>query len=243
MCARVCVCVSVCVRMATSNGAGSTGTPHTPLTPARPRRRAPRPVCRRYDGTVRNAGGSVVQFLYGEDGMDGAAIEGQRLEVLRLKDRAFRVCVCAVCVCVCVCCVCVCCVLCCVLCCVCVCVLCAVCVRVRVACALRCAAPRCAVLCACVCVCCVCVCVRRSSDRRVGARARARRPWCAWTLARPRGTRARRQLITHPIACNRSSSQAVFERTRRTRRPHTHAHTQTTDPTIRSHDTARAGHV
>ena len=30
---------------------------------------------RRYDGTVRNAVGDVIQFLYGEDGMDGAAIE------------------------------------------------------------------------------------------------------------------------------------------------------------------------
>ncbi|KAK2079991.1 hypothetical protein QBZ16_002386 [Prototheca wickerhamii] len=32
----------------------------------------------RYDGTVRNAVGEVVQFLYGEDGMEGTAIEGQR---------------------------------------------------------------------------------------------------------------------------------------------------------------------
>lgn len=32
---------------------------------------------RRYDGTVRNSAGDVVQFLYGEDGMDGVRIEGQ----------------------------------------------------------------------------------------------------------------------------------------------------------------------
>jgi DNA-directed RNA polymerase II subunit RPB1 len=30
-----------------------------------------------YDGTVRNSNGDVVQFLYGEDGMDGAAMEKQ----------------------------------------------------------------------------------------------------------------------------------------------------------------------
>jgi DNA-directed RNA polymerase beta' subunit len=31
----------------------------------------------RYDGTVRNSAGDVVQFLYGEDGMDAVRIEGQ----------------------------------------------------------------------------------------------------------------------------------------------------------------------
>lgn len=36
-----------------------------------------------YDNTVRSCTGSVVQFLYGEDGMDGAAIERQRLTHLR----------------------------------------------------------------------------------------------------------------------------------------------------------------
>lgn len=35
-----------------------------------------RAMCR-YDGTVRNSAGDVVQFLYGEDGMDGVRIEGQ----------------------------------------------------------------------------------------------------------------------------------------------------------------------
>ena len=44
----------------------------------------------RYDGTVRNAVGGVIQFLYGEDGMDGTAVEGQKLEALRLKEPAFR---------------------------------------------------------------------------------------------------------------------------------------------------------
>jgi DNA-directed RNA polymerase II subunit RPB1 len=34
-------------------------------------------LCCRYDGTVRNSAGDVVQFLYGEDGMDGVRIESQ----------------------------------------------------------------------------------------------------------------------------------------------------------------------
>ena len=38
----------------------------------------------RYDGTVRTAVGSIVQFLYGEDGMDGIRIEGQSLDHLKL---------------------------------------------------------------------------------------------------------------------------------------------------------------
>ena len=46
---------------------------------------------RRYDGTVRTANGSVVQFLYGEDGMDGTAIEAQKLDALRMPPGKFRV--------------------------------------------------------------------------------------------------------------------------------------------------------
>lgn len=45
---------------------------------------------RRYDGTVRNSAGDVVQFLYGEDGMDAVRIEGQ---VRRRKHGAKRACV------------------------------------------------------------------------------------------------------------------------------------------------------
>ena len=30
-----------------------------------------------YDGTVRNSCGDVLQFVYGEDGMDGTAVESQ----------------------------------------------------------------------------------------------------------------------------------------------------------------------
>ena len=44
----------------------------------------------RYDGTVRNAVGDVIQFLYGEDGMDGAAVEGQRLEHLKMREHQFN---------------------------------------------------------------------------------------------------------------------------------------------------------
>lgn len=34
--------------------------------------------------------GEVMQFLYGEDGMEGTAIEGQRMEFLRFNRRKFR---------------------------------------------------------------------------------------------------------------------------------------------------------
>lgn len=40
----------------------------------------------KYDGTVRNSSGDVIQFLYGEDGMDGAFIEKQSLDSITLGD-------------------------------------------------------------------------------------------------------------------------------------------------------------
>jgi len=43
----------------------------------------------RYDGTVRNAGSDVLQFCYGEDGMDASALERQNLESLRWSDAEF----------------------------------------------------------------------------------------------------------------------------------------------------------
>jgi len=47
-----------------------------------------------YDGTVRNSLGDVIQFLYGEDGMDATSIEPQELELLKMSDaemeRRFR---------------------------------------------------------------------------------------------------------------------------------------------------------
>ncbi|KAF9603034.1 hypothetical protein IFM89_033759 [Coptis chinensis] len=48
----------------------------------------------KYDGTVRNSLGDVVQFLYGEDGIDAVWIESQTLDSLNMKksefDEAFR---------------------------------------------------------------------------------------------------------------------------------------------------------
>eukprot|EP00877_Chromochloris_zofingiensis_P013598 jgi/Chrzof1/8492/Cz03g13040.t1 len=44
----------------------------------------------RYDGTVRRSGGDVVQFLYGEDGMDGVRVEGQSLEHLKYDEAKLK---------------------------------------------------------------------------------------------------------------------------------------------------------
>ncbi|CAM0951685.1 unnamed protein product [Alopecurus aequalis] len=43
----------------------------------------------KYDGTVRNSLGHVIQFLYGEDGMDAVSIESQKLESLKMKKTEF----------------------------------------------------------------------------------------------------------------------------------------------------------
>ncbi|KAJ3181374.1 DNA-directed RNA polymerase II subunit rpb1 [Gaertneriomyces sp. JEL0708] len=43
-----------------------------------------------YDGTIRNALGDIVQFTYGEDGMDGAKVEKQSLDSMKLSDEQFR---------------------------------------------------------------------------------------------------------------------------------------------------------
>jgi DNA-directed RNA polymerase II subunit RPB1 len=43
-----------------------------------------------YDGTVRNSLGDIVQFAYGEDGMDGAAMENQILDAIRLSNDRFE---------------------------------------------------------------------------------------------------------------------------------------------------------
>ena len=45
-------------------------------------------VC--YDGTVRNASGDILQFVYGEDGMDAAFMENQTLHGNRLDEAAFE---------------------------------------------------------------------------------------------------------------------------------------------------------
>lgn len=44
----------------------------------------------RYDGTVRNSLGDVIQFLYGEDGLDAMCIEKQKLGILKMSDAAFE---------------------------------------------------------------------------------------------------------------------------------------------------------
>ena len=41
----------------------------------------------KYDGTVRDSMGKVVQFLYGEDGMAGEYLEKQELPILRTNNR------------------------------------------------------------------------------------------------------------------------------------------------------------
>ena len=38
-----------------------------------------------YDNTVRNANGSIIQFIYGEDGMDGCKIEKQSIPTIEMK--------------------------------------------------------------------------------------------------------------------------------------------------------------
>ena len=40
----------------------------------------------RYDGTIRDSHGNVIQFLYGEDGLDGGHIEKQPVDILTLSD-------------------------------------------------------------------------------------------------------------------------------------------------------------
>ncbi|CAG8470140.1 13405_t:CDS:2 [Ambispora gerdemannii] len=44
----------------------------------------------KYDGTVRNSLGDVIQFCYGEDGMDGCFVEKQTLDSLNLNDNEFE---------------------------------------------------------------------------------------------------------------------------------------------------------
>lgn len=43
----------------------------------------------KYDGTVRNSLGHVVQFAYGEDGMDAVGVERQDLEIMKMDDKRF----------------------------------------------------------------------------------------------------------------------------------------------------------
>lgn len=43
-----------------------------------------------YDGTTRNSLGNVIQFIYGEDGMDAAHIEKQSIDTIPGSDSAFE---------------------------------------------------------------------------------------------------------------------------------------------------------
>jgi len=47
-------------------------------------------VMAKYDGTVRNSLGDIVQFVYGEDGLDGTHIEPQRVDVITCSDKQFE---------------------------------------------------------------------------------------------------------------------------------------------------------
>ncbi|KAJ3017197.1 UNVERIFIED_CONTAM: DNA-directed RNA polymerase II subunit rpb1 [Siphonaria sp. JEL0065] len=46
-------------------------------------------VMAKYDGTVRNSAGQVVQFCYGEDGMDGGKVEPQPFDLMNVPDKDF----------------------------------------------------------------------------------------------------------------------------------------------------------
>ena len=41
----------------------------------------------KYDSTVRNSSDQIVQFLYGEDNMQGEAIEDLRIDTLKMSDQ------------------------------------------------------------------------------------------------------------------------------------------------------------
>lgn len=43
----------------------------------------------KYDGTVRNSMGDIIEFVYGEDGLDGAHIENQKLDTITCSDAKF----------------------------------------------------------------------------------------------------------------------------------------------------------
>jgi len=45
-------------------------------------------ICK-YDGTVRNSVGEIVQFLYGEDGLNAMHIEQQTLETMMIGTAQF----------------------------------------------------------------------------------------------------------------------------------------------------------
>nr|WCZ58692.1 DNA-directed RNA polymerase II subunit RPB1 [Seculamonas ecuadoriensis] len=44
----------------------------------------------RYDGTVRDSFGNILQFLYGEDGMDASRLESQSIDLFKMKNADFK---------------------------------------------------------------------------------------------------------------------------------------------------------
>ncbi|KAG0138137.1 RNA polymerase II largest subunit [Tuber indicum] len=47
-------------------------------------------VMAKYDGTVRNSLGDIIQFIYGEDGLDGMYIEPQTVDIIACSDAEFE---------------------------------------------------------------------------------------------------------------------------------------------------------
>ena len=43
-------------------------------------------VCVKYDSSVRNSANQIIQFLYGEDNMQGEQIEDLRIDTVKLSD-------------------------------------------------------------------------------------------------------------------------------------------------------------
>jgi DNA-directed RNA polymerase II subunit RPB1 len=44
----------------------------------------------KYDGTVRNSLGDIIEFIYGEDGLDGGHIENQKIDMITLSEAKFE---------------------------------------------------------------------------------------------------------------------------------------------------------
>ncbi|QIW98058.1 hypothetical protein AMS68_003576 [Peltaster fructicola] len=44
----------------------------------------------KYDGTIRNSLGDILQFIYGEDGLDAVYIENQKLDIISMSNKAFE---------------------------------------------------------------------------------------------------------------------------------------------------------
>ncbi|KAH8728409.1 hypothetical protein GQ44DRAFT_702263 [Phaeosphaeriaceae sp. PMI808] len=44
----------------------------------------------KYDGTVRNSLGDIIEFIYGEDGLDGGHIENQKIDLITISDAKFE---------------------------------------------------------------------------------------------------------------------------------------------------------